>query len=67
MNPIPHITARTITDEDALARVVEKYANRISEVLIIAGSKDQAAGPSQVLQTSSALVYLNTLVSLTSE
>ena len=45
MNPIPHITARTITDEDALARVVEKYANlEISEVLIIAGSKDQAAG-----------------------
>lgn len=45
MNPIPHITARTITDEDDLTRIVSNYANlEISEVLIIAGSKGQAAG-----------------------
>ncbi|MBU26273.1 MAG: metFprotein [Gammaproteobacteria bacterium] len=45
MNPIPHITARTITDEDDLTRIVSNYASlEISEVLIIAGSKGQAAG-----------------------
>ena len=45
MNPIPHITARTIADEGDLARIVEKYADlAISEVLIIAGTKDQATG-----------------------
>ncbi|MBH96544.1 MAG: metFprotein [Gammaproteobacteria bacterium] len=45
MNPIPHITARTTADEGDLARVVEKYADlEISEVLIIAGTKDQPAG-----------------------
>ncbi|MGB1967498.1 MAG: methylenetetrahydrofolate reductase, partial [Litorivicinaceae bacterium] len=45
MNPVPHITARTLIDEDELARIVEKYATlEVSEVLIIAGNKFQPAG-----------------------
>ena len=45
MNPVPHITARTVIDEDDLARIVEKYATlEVSEVLIIAGNKFQPAG-----------------------
>ena len=45
MNPVPHITARTLIDEDELARIVERYANlEVSEVLIIAGNKFQPAG-----------------------
>ena len=45
MNPVPHITARTVIDEDELARMVEKYATlEVSEVLIIAGNKFQPAG-----------------------
>ena len=45
MNPVPHITARTLIDEDELARIVETYATlEVSEVLIIAGNKFQPAG-----------------------
>ena len=45
MNPVPHITARTLIDEDELARIVERYATlEVSEVLIIAGNKFQPAG-----------------------
>ena len=45
MNPVPHISARTLIDEDELARIVEKYATlEVSEVLIIAGNKFQPAG-----------------------
>ena len=45
MNPVPHITARTLINEDQLARIVEKYATlEVSEVLIIAGNKFQPAG-----------------------
>ena len=45
MNPVPHITARTVIDEDELATIVEKYATLgVSEVLIIAGNKFQPAG-----------------------
>ena len=45
MNPVPHITARTLIDEDELARIVENYATlEVSEVLIIAGNKFQPAG-----------------------